>query len=41
MSGRRKFSPEFKIEGAHRMIHSGRLVSEVASELIIGEVYLG
>ena len=41
MSGRRKFSAEFKVEAAHRVIDSGDLVSEVARELTIGEVSLG
>jgi len=41
MSGRRKFSAEFKVEAAHRVIDSGRLVSEVARELTIGEVSFG
>jgi len=41
MSGSRKFSAEFKVEAAHRVIDSGRLISEVASELTIGEVSLG
>jgi len=38
---RRKFSAEFKVEAAHRVIDSGRSVSEVARELTIGEVLLG
>ena len=41
MSGRRKFSPEFKVEAAHRVIDSGRSVSEVARELTTGEMSLG
>ena len=41
MSGRRKFSPEFKVEAAHRVIDSGRSVSEIARELTIGEMSLG
>ncbi len=41
LSGRRKFSAEFKVEAAHRVIDSGRLVSEVAHELTTGEVSLG
>jgi transposase-like protein len=38
---RRKFSADFKVEAAHRVIDSGRSVSEVARELTIGEVLLG
>jgi len=38
---RRKFSAEFKVEAAHRVIDSGRSVSEVARELTIGEMSLG
>lgn len=30
MSSRRKFSAEFKIEAAHRVIDSGRSVGQVA-----------
>jgi len=41
MSSRRKFSTEFKVEAAHRVIDSGRSVSEVARELTIGEMSLG
>jgi transposase len=41
MSSRRKFSAEFKVEAAHRVIDSGRSVAEVARELTIGEVLLG
>jgi transposase len=41
MSGRRKYSAEFKVEAAHRVIDSGRSVSEVARELTIGEMSLG
>ena len=38
---RRKFSADFKVGAAHRVIDSGRSVSEVARELTIGEVLLG
>ena len=38
---RRKFFADFKVEAAHRVIDSGRSVSEVARELTIGEVLLG
>jgi len=41
MSSRRKFSAEFKVEAAHRVIDSGRSVAEVAREFTIGEVLLG
>ena len=41
MSRRRKFSAEFKVEAAHRVIDSGRSVAEVARELTIGEELLG
>ncbi len=41
MSGRRRFSAEFKVEAAHRVIDSGRPISEVARELTIGEPLLG
>ncbi len=41
MSGRRKFSTEFKVEAAHRVIDSGRSVSEVARELTINDMTLG
>ena len=41
MSGRRKYSAEFKVEAAHPVIDSGRSVSEVARELTIGEMSLG
>ena len=34
---RRKFTLEFKTEAAHRVIDSGRSVSEVARELAIGQ----
>ena len=38
---RRKFSADFKVEVAHRVIDSGRSVSEVAHEITNGEVLLG
>ena len=42
MSGRRRrFSDEFKVEAAHRVIDSGRPVSEVARESTIGKPLLG
>lgn len=42
MSGRRrKFTSEFKVEAAHRVIDSGRSVAEVARELNVGEQSLG
>ncbi len=41
MSGRRRFSAEFKVEAAHRVIDSGRPISEVAGELTIGGVCPG
>lgn len=34
---RRKFTLEFKSEAAHRVIDTGRSVSEVARELSVGE----
>ena len=37
---RRKFTPEYKVEAAHRVIDSGRSVAEVASELAINEANL-
>jgi transposase len=42
MSGsRRKFSTEFKVEAAHRVIDSGRSIAEVARDLSLHEVSLG
>lgn len=38
---RRKFTTEFKVEAAHRVIDSGRSVAEVARELNVGEQSLG
>ncbi len=41
MSGRRKFTTEFKVEAAHRVIDSGRSIVEVARELSLREDTLG
>jgi len=42
MSGRRRrFSAEFKVEAAHRVIDSGRSITEVASELTLDKIALG
>jgi transposase len=41
MSSRRKFTTEFKVEVAHRVIDSGRSIAEVARELSVGEQLLG
>lgn len=42
MSGsRRKFTPEYKVEAAHRVIDSGRSLAEVARELSLNESNLG
>ena len=38
---RQKFSTEYKVQAAHRVIDSGRTVIEVASELGLVEVTLG
>lgn len=38
---RRKFTAEYKVEAAHRVIDSGRSIAEVARELSIGEQTLG
>ncbi len=35
MSSRRKYTPEFKVEAAHRVIDSGRSVAQVARELSV------
>lgn len=40
-SSRRRFTPEYKIEAAHRVIDSGRRIAEVARELSLNEVTLG
>ena len=37
---RRRFTTEYKVEAAHRVIDSGRSVAEVARELSINEVSL-
>ncbi len=34
---RRKFTLEFRIEAAHRVIDSGRSVTEVAREIVVSE----
>ena len=41
MSGLRKFSAEFKVEAAHRVIDSGRSIAVVARELTIRDMSLG
>ena len=42
MSGsRRRFTSEYKIEAAHRVIDTGRSIAEVARELNLNEVTLG
>ena len=42
MSGsRRRFTAEYKIEAAHRVIDSGRSIAEVARDLSLNEVTLG
>lgn len=38
---RRRFTPEYKIEAAHRVIDSGRGIAEVARELSVNEMTLG
>lgn len=38
---RRKFSTEYKVQSAHRVIDSGRSVGEVANELHLVEQSLG
>ncbi len=38
---RRKFSTDFKVEAAHRVIDSGRPVAQVARELTVSELSLG
>ena len=40
-SSRRGFTPEYKIEAAHRVIDSGRSIAEVARDLSLNEVTLG
>ncbi len=41
ISSRRKFTTEFKVEAAHRVIDSGQSIVEVARELSVGEQSLG
>lgn len=42
MSGRyRRFSAEFKVEAAHRIIDTGGPVAEVSRELTLGDALLG
>lgn len=38
---RRRFTVEYKVEAAHRVIDSGRTIAEVARELSLEEVSLG
>lgn len=38
---RRRFTSEYKIEAAHRVIDTGRSIAEVARELSLNEVTLG
>ncbi len=38
---RRRFSAEFKVEAAHRVIDTGRSITEVAAELTLDENALG
>jgi len=38
---RRRFTAEYKVEAAHRVIDSGRTVAEVARELSLNEASLG
>jgi transposase-like protein len=40
-ASRRKFTTEYKIEAAHRVIDSGREAAEVARELSLNEATLG
>jgi transposase-like protein len=40
-ANRRRFTAEYKIEAAHRVIDSGRSIAEVARELSLNEVTLG
>lgn len=40
-ASRRKFTTEYKVEAAHRVIDSGRSIVEVARELNVGEQSLG
>lgn len=38
---RRSFTAEYRVEAAHRVVDSGRTISEVAAELGLGEQLLG
>ena len=38
---RRRFTAEYRVEAAHRVIDSDRLIAEVARELDVGEQLLG
>ena len=38
---RRLFTAEYRVEAAHRVIDSGRMISKVARELGVGEQLLG
>jgi transposase len=38
---RRSFTTEYKVEAAHRVIDSGRMIAEVARELGVNEGLLG
>jgi len=40
-ASRRKFTTEYKVEAAHRVIDSGRSIAEVARELNVVEQSLG
>jgi len=40
-ANRRKFTTEYKVQAAHRIIDSGRAIAEVARDLNIGEKALG
>jgi transposase len=40
-TSRRKFSAEYRVEAAHRVIDTGRSIAEVARELRVKEVSLG
>ena len=38
---RRSFTPEYRVEAAHRVIDTGRTVAEVARDLGVGDQLLG
>jgi transposase-like protein len=38
---RRKYTPEYRVEAAHRVIDSGRTIAEVARDLGVSEQLLG